>query len=96
MENKYFNESSVKQKCEFLKTEVEKLNNRIDKQIEEREADKGVAFVLLPFILMFGYNIVEEVFNRIACISDYKIAFYIVIWLILLKIYKHFYNRIKK
>ena len=63
MDHKYFKDASVEQKFEFLKTEVEKVSDRIDKQVDERDAYKGVAFVLLPFILMVGYNVLNEYFD---------------------------------
>lgn len=95
MNLKFFRDSSTDQKCELLKDELEKTNNRID-NLKGNETDRGVAFVLLPFILMVGYNVANEIFEKVECISQYKIAIFIIILLVLWRKYKTFYKRAKK
>lgn len=94
MDQKLFRDSTSDQKCELLKGELDKVNNRLDK-IKGNEADKGVSFVLLPFILMFGYNILNDILDLFGIFKGLRIAFCIAILLLLLRIFVMFYNRIK-
>lgn len=94
MDHKLFIESSTDQKCELLKGELEKVNNRLD-NLKGNEADKGVAFVLFPFILMVGYNILSEVFDLFGVIKGVKLAIFAIILLYLIITFLTFYKRIK-
>lgn len=96
LDHKYFKDASVEQKCEFLKTEVEKISDRIDKQVDERDAYKGVAFVLLPFILMVGYNVLNEYFDLFGVIRQIKIAILSIILLILFFTFRAYYKKVKR
>ena len=94
MDLKTYRESSTDQKCELLKDELIKVNNKIDNQ-KGNEADKGVAFVLLPFILMVGYNALLEMFEWCKVVEEVKLSILTIILLILFAIFRSYYKRIK-
>ena len=94
MDHKLFRESSTDQKCELLKGELEKVNNRLD-NLKGNEADKGVAFVLFPFILMVGYNALLEMFEWFKVVEEIKLSILTIILLILFAIFRSYYKRIK-
>lgn len=96
MDHKYFKDASVEQKCEFLKTEVEKVSDRIDKQVDERDAYKGVAFVLLPFILMVGYNALIIIFDSYGVIKEIKLTILGIILFVLFMTFRTFYKKVKR
>ena len=94
MDHKTYRESSTDQKCELLKGELEKVNNRLD-NLKGNEADKGVAFVLFPFILMVGYNALLEMFEWFKVVEEVKLSILTIILLILFAIFRSYYKRIK-
>ena len=81
-------------KYKLLETKINELKNKINEH-NKRDAEKGVAFVLLPFILMFSYNVFNEILDLFGVFREVKIALCIAILLCLFKIYHIFYKRIK-
>lgn len=98
MDHKLFRESSTDQKCELLKGELEKVSDRIDKQVDESERDayKGVAFVLLPFILMVGYNALIIIFDSYGVIKEIKLTILGIILFVLFMTFRTFYKKVKR